>query len=235
MHQGELAAVEFDEDLDQGTLRHFAMMRTARPAITCSGAISKLKLAGAGIAHVDSVGVVNVSSHHGSGSLGGNAARRLASGFTFVWPSVRGRRPSRLDWRGALLAGSARTPDRDGAGARTGHGLRSPRSPPMWRARSTMAGRRTRTTSRRATTRRRASGRCISAARESSTRSTGLASAASSSSDATTFPYLERSLGAPPDFPDDDAERSLWRGRRESGWCSSGSRPRRQISNGCQS
>ena len=25
-------------------------------------------------------------------------------------------------------------------------------------------------------------------------------------------PYLERSLDAPPDFPDDDAERSLWAG-----------------------
>ena len=29
-------------------------------------------------------------------------------------------------------------------------------------------------------------------------------------------PYLERSLDAPPDFPDKDAERSLWMGDRKS-------------------
>ena len=38
--------------------------------------------------------------------------------------------------------------------------------------------------------------------------------------------YLERSLDAPPDFPDQDAERSLWRARPGSGSSCSGSRPR---------
>src|SRR6266581_1560683 len=44
------------------------------------------------------------------------------------------------------------------------------------------------------------------------------------------FPYLELSLEAQPDFPDEDAGRSLWMGETESGWCYRGSHLRRPIS-----
>ena len=47
-------------------------------------------------------------------------------------------------------------------------------------------------------------------------------------------PYLERSLEVPPDFPNEDAERSLWGARRESGWCCRDSHLRRRISSGCR-
>ena len=49
-------------------------------------------------------------------------------------------------------------------------------------------------------------------------------------------PYVERSLELPPDFPDEDAERSLWGGaRRASGSCCSDSHPHRRISSGSAS
>jgi hypothetical protein len=48
-------------------------------------------------------------------------------------------------------------------------------------------------------------------------------------------PYLERSLEVEPDFPGEDAERSLWMGETESGWCYRGARLRRPISSGCRS
>jgi len=45
-------------------------------------------------------------------------------------------------------------------------------------------------------------------------------------------PYLERSLDAEPDFPDEDGQRSLWMGEVVSGSCCSGLRPRRRTSSG---
>ena len=48
-------------------------------------------------------------------------------------------------------------------------------------------------------------------------------------------PYLERSLEAAPDFPDEEAERSLWMGETGIRSCSSGSHRRRPISSGCRS
>jgi len=45
-------------------------------------------------------------------------------------------------------------------------------------------------------------------------------------------PYLEHSLEAPPDFPDEDAERSLWMGETGIRLVYNGSHLRRPISSG---